>query len=123
MSGAPMNCSLTASRQPSWISCIQSSTCFRGGMSFITEVEGHYQIYRGFWPALPGGDMSGQRPCDRATGGVADARRGPLSPAYCAPPCPSALPPSCPGGTNPESQARADQTALLTGGESFWRHP
>src|SRR5882724_10875686 len=42
MSGPPTNCSLTASRQHSWISCIQSSTCFRGGMSFITEVEGHY---------------------------------------------------------------------------------
>jgi hypothetical protein len=39
-----MNCSLTASRQPSWSSGIQASTCFRGGMSFITEVEGHYPI-------------------------------------------------------------------------------
>src|SRR6266478_4002153 len=44
MSGPPTNCSLTASRQHSWISCIQSSTCFRGGMSFITEVEGHYPL-------------------------------------------------------------------------------
>src|SRR6266571_7496810 len=45
MSGPPMNCCSTASQRHAWISCVKPNTCSQVGMSFITDVEGHYLKY------------------------------------------------------------------------------